>query len=156
MKKTTLCYLEHEGNYLMLLRNKKPNDPNWGKYIGIGGKFEEGETPEQCMLREMKEEAGLQLSAYEYRGLVHFVSDTWEDEDMYLFSASCADCALDSVPECAEGTFEWIPLEKVEDLPLWEGDRVFLRALAAGERDINLRLEYQGDTLARVTELVPR
>ncbi|MDD6651251.1 MAG: 8-oxo-dGTP diphosphatase [Eggerthellales bacterium] len=183
MKKTTLCYLQLNGKYLMLFRNKKANDPNEGKCIGVGGKFLPGESPEECLLREMREETGFALLSYEQRGIVHFLSDQWEDEDMYLFTAtsfrtasgevyqdaadgcdvpSCEQCSAAGgacgelpadfwpVPECAEGTFMWVPINRVPTLPLWEGDMHFLTALAAGERDIDMTLRYEGDSLAEV------
>ena len=88
MKNTTLCYIEnHNGDYLMLYRNKKKNDPNAGKWIGIGGKFEDGESPDECLLREVREETGLTLLSWELRGIVTFVSDEWETEYMFLYTS---------------------------------------------------------------------
>lgn len=136
----------------MLYRNKKESDISEGKYLGIGGKFMEGETPDECVCREVLEETGLVLTEYQFRGIVYFVSDRWENEDMYLYTATgftLPDGSLppvDYVPECNEGTLHWIPIDQVEQLNLWEGDRYFLEKLVAGESDISLTCEYVGDT----------
>ena len=146
----------------MLYRNKKENDLNEGKWVGVGGKFLPGETPEQCLLREVQEETGLILTKYRLCGIIRFVSDVWEDEDMYLYEASAFEnpaaagesavpCEDFPLPECSEGTLAWIPREEVLDLPLWEGDRYFLTPLLAGEQDINMTVRYQGDTLVEVS-----
>ncbi|MBQ0004558.1 MAG: 8-oxo-dGTP diphosphatase [Clostridiales bacterium] len=145
MINTTLCYIEKDQCYLMLFRNKKPDDPNEGKWVGVGGKFEEGETPDQCLLREVWEETGVQLTDYVYRGLVHFVSDIWEDEEMYLYSGYDYDGEISSV--CSEGELSWIKISEVCSLNLWEGDKCFLELMAAGEKDFELTLRYEGDTL---------
>lgn len=149
MINTTLCYLEKDGCYLMLYRNKKKNDLNAGKWIGIGGKFEPGETAEQCLLREVKEEVGVQLTSFAYRGLVHFRPDNGYDEDMYLFTADGFDGAL---TECNEGETAWIEKSKVFDLNLWEGDRIFLKKLLLGESGFEITLEYIGDQCVKVIE----
>lgn len=149
MLKTTLCYIEKDGKYLMLYRNKKKNDINEGKWIGIGGKFEEGETPEQCLLREVKEETGLTLTSWSFRGLIHFVPDKGQAEDMYLFTA---DGFTGKITACSEGELSWIEKEKIFDLDLWEGDKVFLRKLLNGESGFELTLEYVGEACVRVTE----
>ena len=154
MKRTSLCYIEHEGSYLMLLRNKKADDPNEGKWIGIGGKFEEGETPDECMLREVREETGIELTDYHFHGIIEFRSDEWEYEDMYLYTAKYPDVKREmELPECREGTLQWILKEDIMNLNLWEGDRVFLRALLDGRQDINMRLGYTKDALTQVTML---
>ena len=148
--RTTLCYLERDGQYLMMLRNKKAHDANEGKYLGVGGKFLPGETPRECALREINEETGLSggvLEGLEYRGIVHFVSDTFPDEDMYLFTCRLPEGFDPPLVECSEGALCWVDIDAVESLPLWEGDRLFLRELAAGARDIHMRLIYQGDSL---------
>lgn len=153
MIKCTLCYIEDNGKYLMMFRNKKENDPNAGKWIGIGGKFLEGETAEECMLREVREETGLTLSFWQFHGIVEFRSDAWEFEDMYLFSAKAPEGASVDPDRCSEGTLQWIEKEKVLQLPIWEGDRLFLEKLIAGEDAINMTLKYQGENLVREDEV---
>ena len=144
IKKTTLCYIEKNDCYLMLLRNRKQNDVNEGKWIGIGGHFEEGETADECLLREVKEETGLTLTVYAYRGLVHFRTDSGADEDMYLYTA---DGFAGTLIDCDEGELHWIPKKDLGGLRLWEGDRIFLEKLAAGESGFEITLEYRGDQL---------
>ena len=129
MKKTTLCYIECGGKLLMLRRTKKKNDGNDEKYIGLGGHFEKDETPEECMLREVYEEAGILLSDYSYRGIVRFQSDLWEEEEMHLFSAFAPAFPL---PECAEGELCLVEKEDLFFLNLWEGDFLFLSLLLEG------------------------
>ena len=146
MKNTSLCYLEQDGKYLMLHRVKKAVDENRDKWIGIGGKFEEGESPEDCLLRETKEETGLTLTDYRYRGLVTFVSDRWGTEQMHLFTAGGFSGAL---RECDEGVLEWIPRERLLSLPMWEGDRIFLDLLERNEPFFSLKLVYRGERLER-------
>ena len=152
MYASTLCYLERDGRYLMLLRNKKPNDMNEGKWVGVGGKFLPGETPDECLVREVREETGFELASFQLRGLIHFESDRWEAEDMYLYAGVplLPDDAGWPVPECDEGTFAWVPTSQVLSLPRWEGDRYFLEPLLAGESGIELTLQYEGDVLVRV------
>lgn len=149
MKKATLCYISrYDGlnrEYLMLYRNKKQDDPNEGKWIGVGGKFEPGETPDECMLREVREETGLELTSYHFCGVIHFLSDTWEDEDMYLYRAE-ADAAI-KMPACEEGELRWIPEDQLMNLPMWEGDRLFLEPLLEGADTISMTLHYEGDDL---------
>ncbi|MCD8335599.1 MAG: 8-oxo-dGTP diphosphatase [Clostridiales bacterium] len=144
MLNTTLCYIEQNGCYLMLHRVKKKNDLNHDKWVGVGGKFEDGESPEECVCREALEETGLALIRPEYRGLVTFVSDRWETEYMHLFMAKEFSGAL---TDCDEGTLEWVPKERVGQLPLWEGDHIFLRLLDEAGPFFSLKLVYQGDTL---------
>lgn len=142
---STLCYLENDRNeYLMLHRVKKENDANRDKWIGIGGKFEDGESPEECVVRETLEETGLTLTDYRYRGLVTFVSDRWETEYMYLFTASGWTGELKS---CDEGVVEWIHRDALAALPQWQGDRIFLRLLREGVPFFSLKLRYEGETL---------
>lgn len=141
---TTLCYVEEDGKYLMLHRTKKKNDPNENKWVGIGGKFEEGESPEDCLVREVKEETGLTLSSYRYRGIVTFVSDVYPTEYMHLFTARAA---AGKLIICEEGELAWIEKEAVVTLPLWEGDQVFLSLLATDRPFFSLKLTYQGDSL---------
>lgn len=144
MRNTTLCYIEHQGKYLMLLRNKKKKDASKNKWIGVGGKFEEGESPEECVLREVKEETGLTLLDYKLRGVVTFVSDIWESEYMYLFTASKFQGELTA---CDEGELSWISKEEIFDLNLWEGDRAFLKLLFEDTEFFTMKLQYQGEKL---------
>lgn len=142
---STLCYLENDrGEYLMLHRVKKENDANHDKWIGIGGKFEEGESPEECVVRETREETGLTLTDYRYRGLVTFVSDRWETEYMHLFTANRWTGELKT---CDEGVLEWIRRDALAALPQWEGDKIFLRLLRQNAPFFSLKLRYEGETL---------
>ena len=144
MLHSTLCYLERDGQYLMLHRVKKQNDANHDKWIGVGGKFEEGESPEECVTREVWEETGLTLTDYAYRGVVTFVSDRWEGEYMHLFTATGF---TGQVKECDEGQLEWISKEKLMQLPMWAGDRLFLERIARPGPFFSLKLRYRGETL---------
>lgn len=144
MKNTSLCYIERGNEYLMLHRVKKENDENRDKWIGVGGKFEEGESPEDCMLREVREETGLELISWRYRGIVTFVSDRWGTEYMHLFTA---DRYTGELARCEEGELEWIGKERLLSLPIWEGDKIFLRLLDSDEPFFSLKLCYRGDTL---------
>ena len=144
MKNTTLCYIEKDGCYLLLHRVKKENDLNKDKWIGIGGKFEEDESPEECLLREAKEETGLTLTDFRYCGIVTFVSDKWEGEYMHLFHAT--DFTGDLI-ECNEGTLKWVPKDRFHALPQWEGDRIFLRLMEEHAPFFSLKLCYEGDKL---------
>ena len=146
MKNTTLCYIENErGDYLMLHRVKKENDCNRDKWIGVGGKFEDGESPEECVLRETLEETGLTLTDWSYRGIVTFVSDRWETEYMHLFTATGWTGRLH---ECDEGVLEWVSREQFRGLPQWEGDRIFLRLIEEDAPFFSLKLRYEGEHLA--------
>lgn len=147
MKLTTLCYIEKDDSYLMLHRVKKENDENYDKWIGVGGKFEEGEMPEECLLREVKEETGLTLTSYRFRGIVTFVSDEWGTEYMHLFTA---DEYTGEIKDCDEGELVWVPKAKIEELKLWEGDKVFLRLLQEESEFFSLKLRYQGEKLVEV------
>lgn len=145
---TTLCYIEQGGCYLMMHRIRKKNDVHEGKWIGVGGHFEEGESPEECLLREVYEETGLELTGYRLRGIVTFVSDVWDSEYMHLYTAdSFHGDASAAIENCSEGVLKWIPKEDVLKLNLWEGDRIFLKLLLESDRIFSLKLEYQGDTL---------
>ena len=144
MRNTSLCYIERGGKYLMLHRVKKTVDENKDKWIGIGGKFEEGESPEDCVMREVSEETGLTLNSWQYRGIVTFVSDEWGTEYMHLFTS---DDFSGTPCECDEGVLEWIEKERLLSLPIWEGDKIFLRLLDTDEPFFSLKLCYQGDTL---------
>lgn len=146
MKNTTLCYIENErGDYLMLHRVKKENDCNRDKWIGVGGNFEDGESPEECVLRETLEETGLTLTDWRYRGIVTFVSDRWETEYMHLFTATGWTGRLH---ECDEGVLEWVSREQFRGLPQWEGDRIFLRLIEEDAPFFSLKLRYEGEHLA--------
>lgn len=146
MLQTTLCYLIEDGKTLMLHRTKKKNDGNHDKWIGIGGKFEQGESPEECIQREFCEETGLSLLDARYRGLVTFVSGDW-CEYMHLFTATQAQGEM---IECDEGVLEWIDWERLTRLPIWEGDKVFLRLIETRETFFSLKLVYEGERLAQV------
>ena len=143
-KQTTLCYIEQNGCYLMLHRVKKEQDENKDKWIGIGGKFEEGESPEECVLREAKEETGLTLTDYKYRGIVTFVSDVWPCEYMHLFTATGF---AGELKECDEGVLEWLPKDRLYGLPMWAGDQIFLELLDRDVPFFSLKLVYEGETL---------
>lgn len=144
MKNTTLCYIQNKDQYLMLHRIKKKNDLNQDKWIGVGGKFEENESPEECLLRECREETGLELTEYRYRGLVTFVADRWEGEYMHLFTAEGFE---GQIGPCDEGVLEWISKQELRKLNLWEGDHIFLDLLEAEEPFFTMKLEYEGDRL---------
>ena len=145
MKNTTLCYVLRGDDVLLLHRIKKENDLNHDKWIGIGGKFEEDESPEECLLREAWEETGLVLTEYRYRGIITFVSDEWETEYMHLYTATGWTGTL---KECDEGVLEWVSREKMKELPQWEGDKIFLRLLEEGAPFFSLKLRYEGERLA--------
>ena len=144
MKLTTLCYIEQDERYLMLHRVKKENDLNHDKWIGVGGKLEDGETPEECLLREVQEETGYTLTQYRLRGIITFLSDEWESETMYLYTATGftgTQCT------CDEGDLVWVPKKEIESLKLWEGDKIFFRLLEEDKGVFSLKLRYEGDTL---------
>lgn len=142
MKNTTLCYIRDGSRWLMLHRVKKEQDPNAGKWIGVGGKFEEGESPEECLLREVREETGLTLTDYRFRGIVTFASKKWETEHMYLYTATGFSGTLG---ECHEGVLAWQEESAIAGLPLWEGDRVFLELLRQDAPFFTLKLCYDTD-----------
>lgn len=143
---TTLCYIERDDAYLMLHRVKKENDMNHDKWIGIGGHFEEGESPEDCLLREVLEETGLMLTRWRFRGLVTFCSDLWPTEYMHLFTA---DGFTGEPLPCDEGELEWVPKKQISSLPIWEGDKIFLRLLAQDTPFFSLKLVYSGEKLVQ-------
>ena len=146
MKMTTLCYLEDGDRYLLLHRTKKKHDDNADKWIGIGGKFEDRESPEDCLLREVREETGLTLTSYRYRGIITFVNDRYPTEYMHLFTA---DAWEGSPHECDEGELRWIHKNEFLCLPMWEGDRIFLQLLENGVPFFSLKLVYHGETLCQ-------
>ena len=145
MLQTTLCYIDQDGKYLMLHRVKKEVDFNKDKWIGIGGKFEDKESPEDCALREVREETGLTMTDYRYRGIVTFISDRWPTEYMHLFTCTGFSGAL---CDCDEGDLEWIDKKRLLELPMWEGDRIFLRLLDEDGPFFSLKLTYEGEHLA--------
>ena len=144
MLNSTLCYIERGDAWLLMHRVKKENDVNRDKWIGPGGKFEDGESPEECMLREVREETGLTLTSYRFRGIVTFVSDRWETEYMHLFTADGFEGEL---RQCDEGTLEWIKKADFAALPQWEGDRIFLQLLQEDAPFFSLKLRYEGERL---------
>ena len=150
MEITTLCYIEKNNKYLMLKRVKKKEDINKGKWIGVGGHFEEGESPEECVCREVLEETGLRLKSYKARGILTFVQNKTFTEYIWLFTADEYEGEL---IECDEGILEWIDKDKISELELWEGDRIFLELLNTQEEFFSLKLEYEGDKLVNYSKL---
>ncbi len=144
MRNTTLVHLEKDGCYLMLHRVRRKNDENRDKWVGIGGKFEPGESPEECAVREVLEETGLTVHSWTYRGIVTFVSDIWGTEYMHLFHSTDFTGKL---RECDEGDLEWVDKRRIFRLPIWEGDKIFLRLLDSDEPFFSLKLCYIGDSL---------
>ena len=145
MRNTTLCHIERDGKLLMMHRVKKTADENRDKWIGIGGKFLEGESPEDCLLREVLEETGLRLRSWRFRGIVTFVSDEWGTEYMHLFTSDDFEGELRG--DCDEGTLAWIGKRELLDKSIWEGDRIFLRLLDTDCPFFSLKLCYRGDRL---------
>lgn len=146
IKQTTLCYMERDGQYLMLHRVKKAHDASHDKWIGIGGKCEKDESPDECMVREVREETGLVVGKWQYRGIVTFISDVWPCEYMHLFT--CSDWSGVLARDCSEGDLRWIGREELFGLSLWEGDKVFLRLLMDERQPFfSLKLVYRGDEL---------
>ena len=143
---TTLCYIENADSYLMLHRIKKKADVNKDKWIGIGGKFEKGESPEDCLLREAREETGLTMHAPVYRGIVDFFCDPWPAERMHLYT--CTDFS-GVMTDCDEGCLEWVDKAAVQDLPIWQGDKIFFKLLAEDAPFFHLELTYDGDVLVK-------
>ena len=145
MKMTTLCYIENNDCYLMLHRTKKKKDVNKDKWIGVGGHAEGNETPQECLIREVKEETGLLLTSYKFRGLITFISDEYEAEMMCLFTA---DGYTGELITCDEGELEWVKKSEVPQLPTWEGDAQFLKLLIEDEkRFFAMKLRYEGERL---------
>ncbi|RKI39751.1 8-oxo-dGTP diphosphatase [bacterium D16-51] len=150
---STLCYIEQDECYLMMHRISKENDINHGKWIGVGGHFEENESPEDCLLREVKEETGLTLTSYSLRGIITFISDGWGCEYMHLYTADAFDGTLTEkqMNTCNEGILRWVPKKQLMDLELWEGDRVFLGCLLNQNTFFSMKLKYHGDKLVDIT-----
>ncbi|MBQ6504162.1 MAG: 8-oxo-dGTP diphosphatase [Flexilinea sp.] len=140
MRLTTLCYIENDGCWLMMHRVKKEEDENAGKWIGIGGHLEENESPEECIRREAREEAGLELTDLRLRGILTFILPDWGNELTFLYTAHTDTTEL---KECSEGVLKWIPIREVTDLPLWEGDRIFLPLLQTRDDVFSLKLNYE-------------
>lgn len=136
---TTLCYIEQDEKYLMLHRVRKQNDCNRDKWIGVGGHLEQGESPEDCLLREVKEETGLTLTSFRFRGLITFLLDGLQ-EYMCLYTA---DAFTGELTDCDEGELEWVEKSRIESLPLWEGDRIFFRLLEEEHPFFSLKLRYE-------------
>lgn len=154
MKLTTLCYIskkDEDGEewILLLHRNRKENDQNEGKWIGVGGKFLPEESPDECMLREVLEETGLRIKQYKFRGIVTFVSNEYEAEYMHIFTANQYEGEM---IDCQEGTLHWIRKSEVLSKPTWEGDRIFLEKLMRDVPFFSVKLCYEGEKLVRVTE----
>ncbi len=147
MLQTTLCYLEKDGKYLMLHRVTKKNDVNKEKWIGVGGKFEPGEAPEECLMREVYEETGYTLLDYKFRGVLTFICDTQEPEYIFLYTS---DQFTGTPKECDEGVLEWVPKTSVCDLNIWEGDREMFRLLDERPDVFSLKLRYENDHLAEL------
>lgn len=143
---STLCYIEKDGQYLMLHRTKKKNDLNKDKWLGIGGKFEEGESPEECIVRETKEETGLILKDYKLHCIVTYISTNWETEYMYVFTSKDFE---GEIIECNEGDLQWVDKDKVVDLNTWEGDKIFLEKIQNGDGFFTVKFEYDGEKLLR-------
>lgn len=149
LKDTTLCYIEKDGAYLMMHRIKKKNDMNKDKYVGIGGKLENGETPFDCALREIKEETGITPINLLYRGIVTFISNEYGTEIMHLFTAN--DFVGSIKDNCDEGELVWIEKQDVYNLPIWEGDKIFFELLEKENKFFNLTLIYEGEKLVSHT-----
>lgn len=143
---STICYIEKEGKYLMLHRTKKQQDINKEKWLGVGGKVEDKESPEECVIREVKEETGLTIKEYKLRGILTFTSTNYETEYIYVFTSNNFEGTL---IECKEGDLQWIEKEKIKDLKLWEGDLLFIEKIKEDHPFFSMKLEYDGDKLVR-------
>lgn len=152
MRLTTLCYAENDGRWLMMHRTKKAADENAGKWIGLGGHMQEDESPEECVRREVREEAGLELEGLRLRGILTFILPDWGNELTFLYTARAEDREL---PDCDEGELRWIRIEEAEKLPLWEGDRIFLPLLRTREDCFSLKLIYAPGGALERWELTP-
>lgn len=142
---STLCYIEKENQYLMLHRTKKKQDINKGKWLAVGGKMEKGESPEECVRREVKEETGLDLLSYQLRGILTYVSNQYEDEYIFVFSSNNF---KGTEITCDEGDLKWIPKEKLISLPAWEGDKYIVeKILQKNATFFSMKFQYEGETL---------
>lgn len=144
MINSSICYIEKDGKYLMLHRTKKEIDINKEKWIGVGGKFEDKESPEECIMREVKEETGLTLNSCKLRCIVTYVATNWETEYMYVFTSN--DFSGELI-ECNEGDLEWVDKEKIFNLNLWEGDKIFLEKIQNDNTFFTMKFNYDGDNL---------
>ena len=148
---STLCYMERDGKYLMLHRNKKKNDVNHGKWIGVGGKIESGEAPEECLMREVFEETGCRLLNYRFRGILTFIYDDKEPEYIFTYISD----SFKGEPtgfECEEGELKWVEKKDILSLDLWEGDRPMLKRLMESDDVFSIKLCYNGDVLMEIKE----
>lgn len=162
--KTTVCYIEHNEEFLMLYRNKKQNDINEGKWIGVGGKIEPSENPNECNMREVREETGLILNSAQFLGIVKFRSDMYGNEDMYLYYSDDFEPEDEKdkeifiredkflPPDCDEGVLKWIKRSDLMALPMWEGDKSFLEPILKGAKEISMTIKYQGDNCTVINE----
>ena len=141
---STVCYIEKEGKYLMLHRTKKQNDINKEKWLGIGGKFEDKESPEDCIIREVKEETGLILNSVKLRGMLTFINTICETEYIYIFTS---DDFTGNLIECNEGDLQWVEKDKVTSLNLWEGDKIIIEKIKENSPFFTIKYKYDGDTL---------
>ncbi len=141
---TTLCYIEDNDRYLMLHRTKKERDINKDKWIGVGGHFEPGESPDECLQREVMEETGLTLTSYQLRGIITFSTNTWPTEYMFLYTAKTA---TTKITECSEGDLVWVSKSDIDSLNLWTGDKIFFKLMAERTDMFSLKLTYHDDTL---------
>ncbi len=148
MQLCTECYIQRDGKTLMLYRNKKEHDINAGKWLGVGGKFEPGESPEQCLLREVREEAGVTLTEFRLRGVMTFVTLDGSSEPLYIFIFT-ASAFTGEIGDCDEGTLQWIDTDKIADLDLWEGDRIFWEWILRDRGFFSAYFEYDHDALVR-------
>ena len=148
---STLCYIEKDSSYLMLHRTKKEKDVNEGKWIGVGGKLNPHESPEECVIREVKEETGLTLKHFILRGVLTFSSEGWEDELIFVYTA---DEFSGEITPCDEGELAWIKFDDIDGLNLWEGDRKFLPLLATEKDFFSMKLSYKGDKLVDIKSYI--
>ncbi len=141
---STVCYIEKEGKYLMLHRTKKQNDINKEKWLGIGGKFEDKESPEECTIREVKEETGLTLNSVKLRGILTFINPICETEYIFVFTSNDF---TGNLIECNEGDLQWVDKHKITSLNLWEGDKIFIEKIKEDSPFFTIKYIYEGDTL---------
>ena len=146
---TTVCYIEKDNKYLMLHRTKKEKDINKDKWIGIGGKFEQGESPEECIVREVKEETGLTLKSYNLKCLITFDFGKFETEYMYVFTSDDFNGTINN--SCKEGELKWVDKDKIMELNLWEGDKIFLEKIQNNAPFFTVKMQYDGDKLIKYT-----